>query len=508
MSDRKNYNSDGRSAEDRTLDKFAELLIGKLETIQADWKKPWFTEGVSTSLPKNMSGREYNGMNSMMLMLHAEKEGYKLPVWATFDRITGLNYVKDKQGAKQDAKDSQGNKLPQVCVNKGAKSFPVFITTFTCVNPETKERIKYDDYKQMSEEERSKYNVYPKLQTYNVFNVEGQTNIKEARPELYQKLVEQNSQQRPEIVRDGEEFSFPAMDEMIAENKWICPIKPTYGDDAYYSISKSEIVIPEKRQFKSGESFYANLSHEMAHSTGAENQLNRLKPTSFGSKEYSREEIVAEMTAALTSQRYGMQKCIKEDSIPYLKSWLDSLKEDPQFIKTVLQDVKKASSMINQHIDKVQMELDAQKDQKQETTNQVTEKFGSYDIPKWSLPYIINGDASGLSDREQELVDKFLDKNFPDGFIPEVEEGTEKEVNLYPAFGERNENALTNRGESPYLAVDTVSVKFSQPGYMESRSDNKDDGYTYETVVDNTKEQVAAKEPPKQEEDTGYHFHR
>ena len=508
MSDRKNYNSDGRSAEDRTLDKFAELLIGKLETIQADWKKPWFTEGVSTSLPKNMSGREYNGMNSMMLMLHAEKEGYKLPVWATFDRITGLNYVKDKQGAKQDAKDSQGNKLPQVCVNKGAKSFPVFITTFTCVNPETKERIKYDDYKQMSEEERSKYNVYPKLQTYNVFNVEGQTNIKEARPELYQKLVEQNSQQRPEIVRDGEEFSFPAMDEMIAENKWICPIKPTYGDDAYYSISKSEIVIPEKRQFKSGESFYANLSHEMAHSTGAENQLNRLKPTSFGSKEYSREEIVAEMTAALTSQRYGMQKCIKEDSIPYLKSWLDSLKEDPQFIKTVLQDVKKASSMINQHIDKVQMELDAQKDQKQETTNQVTEKFGSYDIPKWSLPYIINGDASGLSDREQELVDKFLDKNFPDGFIPEVEEGTEKEVNLYPAFGERNENALTNRGESPYLAVDTVSVKFSQPGYMESRSDNKDDGYTYETVVDNTKEQVAAKEPPKQEEDTGYNFHR
>ena len=55
---------------------------------------------------------------------------------------------------------------------------------------------------------------------------------------------------------------------------------------------------------------------------------------------------------------------------------------------------------------------------------------------------------------------------------------------------------------------DTASVKFSQPGYMESMSDSKDDGYTYETVVDNTKEQVAAKEPTKQEEDTGYHFHR
>ena len=66
---------------------------------------------------------------SSLLMLHAEKEGFKLPVWATFDRITGLNYVKDKQGAKQDARDGEGNKLPQVSINKGAMSFPVFITT-------------------------------------------------------------------------------------------------------------------------------------------------------------------------------------------------------------------------------------------------------------------------------------------------------------------------------------------------------------------------------------------
>ena len=511
MAGRKNYNSDGKSAEDRTLDKFAELLIGKLETIQADWKKPWFTEGVSASLPKNLSGREYNGMNSMMLMLHAEKEGFKLPVWATFDRITGLNYVKDKQGAKQEAKDSEGNNLPLVSVNKGAKSFPVFITTFTVIDKETKEKIKYDDYKRMSEEDRAKYNVYPKLQTYNVFNVEGQTNLKEARPELFKKLQEQNEVTRP-VQQEGEMFSFPAVDHMIAENKWICPIKPIYGDNAYFSISKNEIVVPEKRQFKSGESFYSNLAHEMAHSTGAEHQLNRLKPSSFGSKEYAREELVAEMSAAIVSQRYGMSKTLKEDSLPYLKSWLDSLKEEPAFIKTVLQDVKKASGMINQHIDKVQMELDKAEEVKQETTNQVSANYGSYDIPKWALPYIVNGDASGISDHEQELVDKFLVKNFPDGFIPEIEEGEGKELNLYPAFGERNENALTDRGESPYLAVDTVSVKFGQPGYMESKSDNKDDGYTYETVVDNTKEQMAAKGVPmveaQQDEQPHYHFGR
>ena len=393
-------------------------------------------------------------------------------------------------------------------VNKGAKSFPVFITTFTVVDKETKEKIKYDDYRQMTEQDRERYNVYPKLSVYNVFNVEGQTNLKEARPELFKKLQEQNEVNRP-VQQEGEMFSFPAIDHMIAENKWICPIKPTYGDSAYYSISKNEIVIPEKKQFKNGESFYSNLAHEMGHSTGAENQLNRLKPSAFGSKEYAREELVAEMSAALVSQRYGMSKTLKEDSLPYLKGWLNSLKEEPAFIKTVLQDVKKASGMINQHIDKVQMELDKAKEVKQETANQVSDNYGSYDIPKWALPYIMNGDASGISDHEQELVDKFLEKNFPDGFIPEVEEGEGKELNRYPAFGERNENALTDRGESPYLAVDTVSVKFSPGGYMETVSDDKEDGRSQEAATDNPKERLAAKAIPQPEEQQEeVHFHR
>lgn len=103
-------------------------------------------------------------------------------------------------------------------------------------------------------------------------------------------------------LNQGDDFSFPAMDKIIKENGWICPIKPVYGDNAYYSISKNEIVIPEKRQFKDGESFYTNLGHEMAHSTGSENHLGRLKPASFGSAEYAREELVAELSAALVAQ--------------------------------------------------------------------------------------------------------------------------------------------------------------------------------------------------------------
>ena len=325
MTGKKIYNSDGRSSEDKALDKFAEMIIEKIKTLQNDWKKPWFTDK-SISWPRNLSGREYNGMNALLLMMHCEKQGYKLPVFCTFDRVAGLNYTKDKQGVRQQIKDNNGQELPKVSILKGEKSFPVFITTFTVVDKETKEKIKYDDYKQLSEEEKKGYNVYPKLQVYNVFNV-AQTNLQEARPDLYKKLADAGKQISPQS--EGEEFSFAPIDRIIKDNGWICPIKPTYGDSAYYSISKNEIVVPEKKQFKDGESFYTNLGHEMAHSTGAENQLGRLQPTH-----------------------------LKEDSASYLKSWLDSLNESPEFIKTTLTDVKKASSMITKCIDAMQQKID------------------------------------------------------------------------------------------------------------------------------------------------------
>jgi len=352
--DHKNYNSDGKSSEDRALDRFTDMLIEKIQTIQGDWKKPWFTEN-STQWPKNLSGREYNGMNSLLLMMHAEKEGYKLPVWATFDRIAGLNYTQGKEG-RTPAVDKDGEKLPVVSINKGEKSFPVFITVFTVVDPETKEKIKYDDYKQMSEEERAKYKVYPKLQVYNVFNV-AQTNLQEARPELWKKLEDANSPKKFEQV--GEQFSFEPVDRMIKDNLWICPIKEVKGDNAYFSISRNEIVVPTRQQFINGESFYSNLFHEMGHSTGAENQLNRLKPgQTFGSAEYAREELVAELGAALVAQRYGMTKNIKEDSAAYLKSWLNSLHESPDFLKTTLFDVKRSTGMITQRIDKIALDIE------------------------------------------------------------------------------------------------------------------------------------------------------
>lgn len=397
----KAYAKEGPSAEDKALDLFADMMIERIQSLSGKdgWKKPWFTEG-TLQWPKNLNGREYNGMNAMMLLLHCEKEGYKIPRFCTFDRIQLFN----KAGKKDE------EQKPRVSVLKGEHSFPVMLTTFTVVNKETKEHIKWEDYKLLSQEEREKYNVYPKLQTYHVFNV-AQTNLKEVRPEFWEKLEQEYSM--PKVEKD-EQFAFEPVDRMIADNRWICPIKPMFGDSAYFSISKNEIVMPEKRQFKDGESFYSNLFHEMGHSTGAEGQLDRIKPATFGSAEYAREELVAELTAALTAQRYGMTKHLKGDSAAYLKSWLDSLKESPQFIKTTLLDVKKATSMLTQHIDKIAMEINQEKKAEQKENVGNEEKMeGSKDAGQVyyaSVAYLQSTD-------DTSELDKLKDRGDYDGLL-------------------------------------------------------------------------------------------
>lgn len=451
MTKQRIYNADGKSSEDRALDLFADMMIERIQSLSSKdgWKKPWFTEG-SLSWPKNLSGREYNGMNALMLMMHCEKNGYKLPVFCTFDRVAGLNFTKDKQGKRQQVKGKGGEVLPQVSILKGEKSFPVFITTFTVVNKETKERVNYDDYRQMSEELRQQYNVYPKLQVYNVFNV-SQTNLQEARPELYKKVEESCMQSKP--MEMGDDYSFPPVDKMIKEDGWICPIKPLFGDSAYYSISKNEIVIPEKKQFKDGESFYSNLFHEMTHSTGAEGQLDRIKPTSFGSEEYAREELVAELTAALTAQRYGMTKHLKGDSAAYLKSWLDSLKESPQFIKTTLMDVKKASSMLTQHIDKMALEIEKTQSAKEENTernNLLNIEDGDYTM----VPY--NGSTLYIQHHENENSLKVAvptDKGLEVKLTIPYDHNIDLDRNYQEAFAQyKNQTEIPETKEKVYYA--------------------------------------------------------
>ena len=65
---------------------------------------------------------------------------------------------------------------------------------------------------------------------------------------------------------------------------------------------------------------------------------------------------MAEMTAAMIASQHGMTKYVKEDSVAYLKSWLESLKQEPSFITSVIKDIDKASTMVNRRIEEVEKE--------------------------------------------------------------------------------------------------------------------------------------------------------
>ena len=82
----KSASADTQSAEDKALDLFAEMMIDKIKSINQDWKKPWFSEG-ALRWPKNLNGREYNGMNAMMLLMQCEKNGYDIARFCTFDAV-------------------------------------------------------------------------------------------------------------------------------------------------------------------------------------------------------------------------------------------------------------------------------------------------------------------------------------------------------------------------------------------------------------------------------------
>ena len=89
--------------------------------------------------------------------------------------------------------------------------------------------------------------------------------------------------------------------------------------------------------------------------------------------------------------------------------------------------------------------------------------LGTYDIPDWAIPAMENGDYDGLTEDETNALNTFLDKHFPQGFVSEVRWDDTHEFNTRPSFGPRNDHAVTDRGESPYLAVKTYAVRFFHP---------------------------------------------
>ena len=356
---------DTKSAEDRALDTFAELMMERIKAIDKDWQKPWIEKG-SFMMPRNLSGRPYNGINTFLLLLYSAKQKFDMPVFVTHNQIAydlnNKSKLKEDKTEKPavDLNPTEGENPGFVHVLKGEKAFPVFLSIPTVREKDTNKPITLSEYNDMTKEEQERYYVRSYTHVYNVYNLQ-QTNLKEARPELYAKIEAKFKElDKNGIVpmEEGQMFKFAPLDKMVAENKWICPVRFEENKGAYYSPSKNEIVFPPKKNFIDGESFYGNLLHEMTHSTGSKELFGRLENKTDDRKfDYAREELVAEMSAAVVAHQYGFDKHIKDDSAAYLKSWLGSLKEDPSFLKTTLDDVKRASGFINGKIEEMRLDV-------------------------------------------------------------------------------------------------------------------------------------------------------
>lgn len=297
------------------------LMIRKIESLKTEWQKPWIAN-TKQGLPRNLRGTYYRGFNTLVLFFHAEIENFKSPIYLTF----------------KQAKESGLN------IHKDSRAFPVAFWKQQFYHKENHRRIEQDDYLKLSLEQRKQYKVIPILRYYSVFNLD-QTDMAETQPDKYARLIDASADW---VQTDG--IHHPQIDATLERQSWVCPIHLKYSDRAFYNRSSDHIVCPLRDQFPEGAKFYGTLLHEMAHSTGHQDRLNRPFGTIRGDAEYAREELVAELSAALAGVLFGLVTTPQEDNAAYLKHWLDILHENPEFLFDVLVDTNRAVRMITEQI--------------------------------------------------------------------------------------------------------------------------------------------------------------
>lgn len=330
---------------ENALQKLVDRLVERMEDASQslEWDKPWIQTGAGFGLPRNISGSPYMGMNAFLLSLHTAENGYKMPI-----------YMTHKQAKKE-----------KVHVLPGSKSIPVFKWGMT-IRDKAGKLVSEEEFRQMSEEKQKEYTVIPYLRHFNEFNID-QTNYKEKYPEKYEKLLSNFVDPDRNKADTNGMYNNEALNKVIEEKDgWICPIVLDPSEGAFYSPVINSIQIPPKESyrrhegnsretFKDGQSYYSTALHEMAHSTGHESVLKRdgiVKFDGFGSPSYAKEELVAELTAAMVSSTLGFDKRITENSAAYLKGWAAALRKEPKYIISVMSDVNKASRIELEHIDK------------------------------------------------------------------------------------------------------------------------------------------------------------
>jgi len=270
-------------------------ILAMLEQGVVPWRSPILGRG-SAGHPRNLvSGRPYRGVNVFLLAFTAWAEGYPSSFWLTF----------------KQAKQRGGS------IRKGEKSsLVIFWKWHEIEDPESGEPKKL-----------------PVLRYFRVFNVAQCENIAAPDVEQFEPLDFQPIDRAEAIVRDY--AGGPAIEHG--------------GTQAFYRPSADTVRMPEKERFASCEAYYATLFHELAHSTGHSTRLARgldpdLRP--FGSPEYGKEELVAEMTAAFLTAEAEIAPLTIADHAAYLDGWLRKIRGEKTLVVHAAAAAQRAADWI------------------------------------------------------------------------------------------------------------------------------------------------------------------
>lgn len=266
-----------------------ERILEQLEQGIIPWHKPW--TGTAGAWSRS-TGRAYSLLNQW-LMPQGE--------YATFNQIK-------KEGGK---------------VKKGEHGYIVVFFKPTVIETEDKDGNKVKK-------------TVPLLRYYTVFNIETQVDG------LERKYNKEDIEKHNEPIEELESIKNGYLDRSGVKFNNI------RGDKAYYQPGADRIVLPLLEQFDSIEKYYSTAFHEMAHSTGHSSRLNRIKETAhFGSEEYGKEELVAEITAAAVLNEAGIESSATlKNSAAYVQNWTNAIKGDNKLIVHASSKAQKAFEMI------------------------------------------------------------------------------------------------------------------------------------------------------------------
>ena len=275
------------------------------------------------NLLKAVKGEDvyYKGINSMQLTLSSKQNGFTDSRWATFKQAQMVG-GKIKKGAKGTHIEYWQYTIDEMKINpQTGKKEPVYIT-----DPKTGQKKK----SQIPLE-------HPIVKSYVVFNGD---------------QIEGIPKEEQTVTIKQEDINY-IMENMLKRSE--AKIYYDQSNSNFYRPSEDTIHVMPREKFKTLDAFYATCSHEIAHSTGAEHRLNRSTMknlTGFGSTEYAKEELRAEMTSMFIQQKYNIRFGQEhyENHAAYLKSWANVLRNDPNELYRAAADAEKAMNYIETHM--------------------------------------------------------------------------------------------------------------------------------------------------------------